>query len=101
MRAAVLKCDAAVQSKILQRGAELLFDTTSHHHGEEMDWSIALVASVVVSLRPSTTVPNKQSLLSVLTLGAQFQKPFLVTEAAAQAVASMLNKWVVASTNEV
>ena len=101
MRGAVLKCDSVVQSKILQKGAELVFDRTAYHHEEETDWSIALVASVIVSLRPSTTVPNKQSLLGVLILAAQSQKPFLITETAAQAVASMLNKWVVASTNQV
>lgn len=101
MRGAVLKCDAAVQSRILQKGADLLFDTASHYQEEEMDWFIALVASVMVSLRPSTAVLNKQSILSVLIRAAQSQKPFLVTETAAQAVASTLNKWVVASTNEV
>lgn len=55
MRGAVLKCDSVVQSKILQKGAELLFNKTASHHEEETDWSIALVASVIVSLRPSTT----------------------------------------------
>ena len=62
MREAVLKCDAEVQSQILQKGVELLFETTSLHHEEEMDWSTTLVASVIVSLRPSARVPNKQTL---------------------------------------
>jgi hypothetical protein len=101
MRGAVLKCDSVVQSKILQKEAELLFNKTASHHEEETDWSIALVASVIVSLRPSTTVPNQQSLFGVLIRAAQSQKPFLITDTAAQAVASMLNKWVVASTNQV
>ncbi|KAG0566152.1 hypothetical protein KC19_7G042200 [Ceratodon purpureus] len=99
MRGAVSKCDATVQSKILHKGVKLLFDTSPHHEGE-MDWSVALLASVIVSLRPSTIVPNKQSLLTLLMRAAQSQKPLLVTETAAQAVASMLNKWVVASANE-
>lgn len=101
IREALLKCDAEVQSKILQKGVELLFDTTSHPSEEEMDWSIALVASVIVALRPSATVPNKQTLLSTLMRAAQSEKPFLVTETAALAVASMLNKWASASTDEV
>jgi hypothetical protein len=46
-------------------------------------------------------VPNEQSLLGVLIPAAQSQKPFLITDTAAQAVASMLNKWVVASTIQV
>lgn len=101
MRQAVLKCDADVQSQILQKGVELLFDTTSYHHEEEMDCSAALVASVIVSFRPNATVPNKQTLLRTLMRAAQSEKPFLITETAAQAVASMLNKWAAASTDEV
>lgn len=101
MRVAVLKCDAKTQSKILQKGVEHLFDTTSHHPEEEMDWSIALVASVIVSLWPSAVIPNKQTVLVTLMRAAQSEKPFLITETAAQAVASMLNKWVAVSTDEV
>ena len=101
MREAVLKCDAEVQSQILQKGVELLFETTSLHHEEEMDWSTTLVASVIVSLRPSARVPNKQTLLRTLMRAVQSEKPFLITETAAQAVASVLNKWPAASTDEV
>lgn len=101
MREAVLKCDAAVQSKIIQNRAEFLFDRVSHHHEEEMDWSIGLVAAVIVSVRPGTVIPNMQGLLSRLMQTAQSGKLLLITETAAQAVASVLNKWVTASTDEV
>lgn len=98
MRVAVVKFDASAQSRILQHGAQLLFDTTRHHE-EEMDWTIALVASVIVSVRATAVVPNKQSLLTMMMRAAQSDKAFLITETAAQAVASMLNKWAV-STDE-
>jgi len=97
---AVLICDAQVQGEILQKGIELLFDT-EHHHEEEVDWSIAFVAAVIMSLRPSVIIPNKQTLLNTLMRAALSEKPFLITETAAQAVASLLNKWVATSTDEV
>lgn len=87
MREAVVKCDTEVQSKILEKGVGLL---TSE---EEVDMSLALVASVIVALRPNATVSYKETLLRTLMRAAQSEKPFLVTETAAQAVASMLNKW--------
>lgn len=87
MREAVVKCDVEVQSKILEKGVELL---TSE---EESDMSLALVASVIAASRPNATVSNKETLLRTLMRAAQSEKPFLVTENAAQAVASMLNKW--------
>jgi len=101
MREAVLKCDAAVQRKIIQSTAEYLFDRISHNHEEEIDWYIGLGAAVIVSLRPGTVVPNMQELLSTLMRTAHSGKLLLITETAAQAVASVLNKWVTAPRDEV
>lgn len=125
IRAAVVICDAEAQRDILLNGLEHLscIETFQLQHisscfeekvrmsqsnpnkrkayEEEKGWSVALVASVVVSLRPTTEVSDKQVLMEMMMRAAQSEESPLISGTAAQAVASLLNKWVDVSTDKV
>jgi DNA repair/transcription protein MET18/MMS19 len=122
MRVAVQKCNITTQKKILQKGSEILFScrsedtqcTTDSSVQEGMEkvvetaksqaacvdergWVIGHLAAVVVSLIPSTDICNERVLLEEFVGVAIHGQSPLLTEVAAQAVASMLNKWVIAA----
>lgn len=118
MRATVIKCDITAQREILQIGEKKLVyasanqsqpiisgpdfpidvdQTVSYKSNSPTEWNrwlVALVASVVVSLRPTTEVLNKKSLLEMLMRVAADDRYAFIAEAAAQGVASLLNKWI-------
>ncbi|CAM6010101.1 unnamed protein product [Sphagnum balticum] len=114
MRVAVQKCNITTQKKILQKGSEILFScrsedtrcTTDSSVQEGMEtaksqvacvdergWVVGHLAAVVVSLIPSTDICNERVLLEEFVGVAIHGQSPLLTEAAAHAVASMLNKW--------
>jgi hypothetical protein len=126
MRVAVQKCNITTQKKILQKGSEILFScrsedtqcTTDSSVQEGMEkvvetaksqaacvdergWVIGHLAAVVVSLIPSTDICNERVLLEEFVGVAIHGQSPLLTEVAAQAVASMLNKWVIAAKDKV
>ncbi|CAK9232221.1 unnamed protein product [Sphagnum troendelagicum] len=118
MRVAVQKCNIITQKKILQKGSEILFScrsedtrcTTDSSVQEGMEkvvetaksqatcvdergWVVGHLAAVVVSLIPSTDICNERVLLEEFVGVAIHGQSPLLTEVAAHAVASMLNKW--------
>ncbi|CAM6032453.1 unnamed protein product [Sphagnum compactum] len=118
MRVAVQKCNITTQKKILQKGSEILFSCRSEdtrcttdssvQEGlekvvetaksqaacvDERGWVVGHLAVVIVSLIPSTDICNERVLLEEFVGVAIHGQSPLLTEVAAHAVASMLNKW--------
>ncbi|KAL3685855.1 hypothetical protein R1sor_003877 [Riccia sorocarpa] len=105
-RITVQKCPETLQRMILSEGLSVLKKKSSAHiktdnvrqassneglEGEH--WYVALVSSVVVALLPSVFLEEKETLLRLFVNTSIANVDPVITQVAAQAAASLLNKW--------
>ncbi|KAL2653858.1 hypothetical protein R1flu_021986 [Riccia fluitans] len=109
VRVTVQKCTEKLQSMILAEGLRVLKRKSSSGHMmtnepngceapsaeavEGREWCVALIASVVVGLLPSVLSAEKEYLLRLFVSTSIADLEPVITDVAAQAAASLLNKW--------
>ncbi|CAM6086603.1 unnamed protein product [Calypogeia fissa] len=115
-RVTIRACTEGAQEKILSKATTVLLDWgitntsvdtsmkqnavmhdcttyTTTKFIEERGWLVALVASIVLGLCPLVVFPKRHLLLKTFVKMSISEASFLKTKVAAQATASLINKW--------
>ncbi|BBM97843.1 DNA repair/transcription protein MET18/MMS19 [Marchantia polymorpha subsp. ruderalis] len=107
IRVTVQRCPERLQKEILTMSLSVLqggyspeqntklsgVRSLSAKHMEGKEWLVALVGSVIVGLLPSVLFEERESVLRLLVSTSVANLDPVITDTAAQAAASMLNKW--------
>ncbi|KAG6545229.1 hypothetical protein Mapa_013341 [Marchantia paleacea] len=107
IRVTVQRCPERLQEEILAKSLSVLqgrnsseqntkrsvFRSPSAEHMKGKEWLVALVGSVIVGLLPSVFFEEREIVLRLLVSTSVANLDPVVTDVAAQAAASILNKW--------